>query len=104
MLGDEVGTGQPELDEAVGDVLGDVLGADEQELDVGIADGRAQASLGELELEPGVAQQLDRRLGKPTLVREPRDAAAVVIGGASVSAPAGRAPADSRRARTGATG
>ena len=49
----------PELDEAVGHVLGDVLGADEQQLDVGVAHAGAQPPLGELELEPGAAQQLD---------------------------------------------
>ena len=77
VLGNEVGAGQAQLDEAVGDVLGDVLGAHEEELDVGVPDGRAQPALGELELEPGIAQQLDRRLREPSLVREPRGATGV---------------------------
>ena len=70
-LGDEVGAGDPAVDDAVLDVLGDVGGPHEQHLDGRIPAGeRERALAGLLGAEPGVLEQADRRLAQAPLGRD----------------------------------
>ena len=69
-LGDEVRSGDPEIDHAVLDVLGNVVGAHEQQVDRRVRAGNDQRSLGRFERQPGVGEQPKRRLRQAALRRD----------------------------------
>ena len=67
-LGDEVGAGDPAVDDPVLDVLGDVGGADEQHLDRRVPAGKGERALaGLLRPEAGVLEQRDGGLTQAAL-------------------------------------
>ena len=69
-LADEVDAGDAAVDDAVLHVLGDVGGADEQHLDRRVAARERERALARLlGAEPGVLEQLERRLAQPALDR-----------------------------------
>ena len=69
-LGEQVLARDAEIRDAVPDELDDVVRPDEQDVQVEVPDARDEAALVLLEDEPGIAQQLDRRLDEPALVRD----------------------------------
>ena len=81
-LDDEVGAGDPEVDDSVLNVLGYVVRAHEQQIDRRVRARDEQRPVGRLEAEPRFGAQPQRRLGHPSL------------GGNAESEPAVRAGAD----------
>jgi hypothetical protein len=68
-LGDEVCAGDPDVDDAVLDVLGDVVRPDEQEVDRRVPARHVQCTLPELELKTGGVEQVERGLCHASLRR-----------------------------------
>ena len=79
-LADEIGAGDPAVDDAVLDVLGHVGRPDEHDVHGRVAAGERERALTRLfRPEAGVLEQRDSRLAKPTLGRD-RDRQAVCAG------------------------
>ena len=68
-LDDEIRARYPEVDDTVLDVLRDVARSHEQKVDGGIRAGHHQRSLGDLEREPRVGTEPQRRVGHSALRR-----------------------------------
>ena len=77
LLLDQVGAGDPQVDDAVGRVLRDVLGAHEQQVEGEVLAGGEEPAVVGLEAIAGLTKQGDRRLREPALVRHGQPQAAV---------------------------
>ena len=69
-FGDEVRARDPEVDDAVLDVLGHVVGAHEQQVDRRVRARHQERALGRLEPEAGVGAEPQGRLGHPPFRRD----------------------------------
>ena len=68
VLGEQILSGDPEIDHIVGHELGYVLGPNEEKIEFYVAHPDRERAVGLLENQPGVPQQRGGRLLEPSLV------------------------------------